>query len=214
MSVWNRILQLGFFGTILCICRRIYYYLLSKRYGFDIWHASAPFECRPYKAEVVKLADSVSVSSALEIGCGLGDIISRINVVKRVGVDIDPAVVFTAQKLNGRYCKFAVGELSDVQNLKQQCEGAVELLVMINWPHLLPWHQLFEHIQSIIDQIGVRYVLIDGINDSIHGYANYHRAECFGEIGEIVHAIPSSDGARVLYLIRACKPKQVSLMPN
>lgn len=206
----KRIFQLGFSGTLSCLHRKIYYYFLSLRYGFDPWHATAPFECRPYKAEVIRLADRVRVTSVLEIGCGLGDIISRIDADRRVGVDIDESVVFTAQKLYGSHCKFVVADLSDVENIRKQCEEGVDLLVMVNWPHLFPWFKLSEHIRNIIDQIGVRYLIIDGINSSVQGYAYYHGAECYEEFGEIVHAISSSDGARVIYLVRIDESSQVN----
>lgn len=201
MNPLRRIYQLGLFGTLTCLYRKTYFYYLARRYHFDAWHSTAPFECRPYKAEVVRLANSVGSASVLEIGCGLGDIISRVNAEKRIGVDIDQAVVCAARNLYGHLCKFEVSSLSDIETLRVECEAHVGLLIMVNWPHLLPWPELSAQIKSVIYCMKINYIVIDGINDSALDYAHHHGSQNFGQIGQIVKAVPASDGVRTLYLI-------------
>jgi len=65
---------------------------LRLLFGFDRWHASAPYSCRPYKELVVELANALQPSIAVEVGCGLGDIISRIKAADRFGIDSDHAL--------------------------------------------------------------------------------------------------------------------------
>jgi SAM-dependent methyltransferase len=187
----------------------MYFHYLAKRHHFDDWHSTAPFECRPYKAEVVKLANSVSAASVLEIGCGLGEIISRVNAERRIGIDINQAVVYAARNLYGNLCTFEVSSLTDIETLRVQCGAHVDLLIMVNWPHLLPWHELSTQIKSIIECMQIKHIVIDGISDVALDYAHHHGSQNFGQIGEIVKSVPASDGVRTLYLLDVRQPDQL-----
>ena len=200
MDMWHRISQLGFLGALRCLYKKIYFHYLSKKYGFDGWHATAPFECRPYKAEVVKLANTVRATSAVEIGCGLGDIISKVDAGRRLGVDIDQAVIRAARDLYGHSCAFEIGSLTDIKSL-QKCLRQSDLLIMVNWPHLFAWVELANYLRAVIECIGIQYLVIDGINASSHGYAYHHDLQDIEQIGEVVQAVQASDGARTLYLV-------------
>jgi SAM-dependent methyltransferase len=197
-----RLKRIGPRSLVLCAGKRIYFRILARRYRFSNWHASAPYECRPYKAEVVALANTVDPAVVLEIGCGLGEIISRVNCDSRYGVDLDAAVLEGARFLHGNACRFAVGSLSDGDALFQFVRDRVDLLILVNWPHRLSWPDLSSAVEKVIHGLGARYVLIDGIRPEVTGYANYHGRTRFEAWGEIACEKISSDGARVLYLVR------------
>lgn len=56
--------------------------ILHLIYGFDPWHITGTFHARPYKADVVRLCESVPHDCVVEIGVGLGDILGRVHAVK------------------------------------------------------------------------------------------------------------------------------------
>ena len=70
---------------------RLWLKALCRVFRFDPWHAAAPYSCRPYKSQVVALANSLRPAVALEIGCGLGDILSRVDARERIGLIVMPA---------------------------------------------------------------------------------------------------------------------------
>jgi len=56
--------------------------ILHLIYGFDPWHVTGNFHARPYKADVVRLIESVPHDRIVEIGVGLGDILGRVRAEK------------------------------------------------------------------------------------------------------------------------------------
>ena len=139
--------RLGFPKVFICLFQKIYYLALSKIFKFDVWHASAPFSCRPYKSEVVDLVNSLKSTSVIEVGCGLGDIISRINCSKCYGVDKDSNVINAARKINGNV-RYFVSDIGSVQRVID-CNETIELLIMVNWPHGVEWKNLSSSVLSI-----------------------------------------------------------------
>lgn len=85
-----------------CLFHRIYLTIIRLKFKFDPWHVSGNISCRTYKREVLSLVKSLGfINSAVEIGCGLGDLISNIDAPKRVGIDIDKNVINAAAFLHG-----------------------------------------------------------------------------------------------------------------
>lgn len=196
-----RLRQIGLRKAIICYVKKIVFRFLAYRFGFDGWHASAPFECRPYKQEVVDLANSVHPNCVLEIGCGLGEIVSRVDSRFRIGVDADAKVLAAARYLYGASCKFIVGSLGDTQNVEESVGDGADLVVLVNWPHGVEWSELRRQILKLVDLFRVSYLLVDGINASASGYKYHHSETEFADVGRVMRIVPSSDKIRTLYLI-------------
>jgi SAM-dependent methyltransferase len=198
----HRLMQLGFIGIANCFLGKIYLRLLSMVFKFDRWHTSAPYSCRPYKSEVVNAANNINPSSVLEVGCGLGEIVSKINSKKCFGIDRDAHVINAAIFLcRKKKIKFFVANLSDVQIISNNIGQNIDLLVLVNWPHGCPWSQLYDAVRNLINTLGVSSILIDGINPDVSGYSNYYGAKDFEQWGKIVNVTPLSDNVRSLYHI-------------
>src|ERR1700683_5160229 len=90
----------GVWAKFRCRVDRLGLGALRLLFGVDRWHASAPYSWRPYKELVVELANALEPSIAVEVGCGLGDIISRVNAVERFGIDSDARVIRAARFLH------------------------------------------------------------------------------------------------------------------
>ena len=65
----------------VCFYKRGLLWILHKVYNFNKWHVNAPFECRKYKKVLVSEINKLDIrNNAVEIGGGLGDILSRVKV--------------------------------------------------------------------------------------------------------------------------------------
>ena len=170
--------------------------------GFHKWHATAPYACRPYKSEVVDFVNNLKYDSVIEVGCGLGEIVSRVNCSKCYGVDRDNDVINAAKILSNRNnnIKYVVGELSSIHTLFYDNES-MDLLIMVNWPHGVKWRTLSSAVLAIVSKYGISSIIIDGIKVDKHDYANHYDESVFSEWGTVQSKIPLSDGVRYLYHI-------------
>lgn len=132
-------------------------FTLSRMYGFTAsWHP--PTSARPYRVVVAGLVNSLQPGVVCEVGCGLGSILSRIHAPRRVGFDIDPAVVKAAKLLRGRRIEFHEGGLAEV-SLPQ-----MDVLVLVNWIHELSPADLECHLAPLLGR--TRYLVLDAIDAS------------------------------------------------
>ena len=60
------------------------------------WHLNATYYVREYKGKVINICNffKSDVEYVIEIGCGLGELISRVNINNKIGIDIDKNVLF------------------------------------------------------------------------------------------------------------------------
>jgi SAM-dependent methyltransferase len=140
---------------------------LRLLFGFERWHARSPDSSRPYRQQLAALVNGLSPTCVVEVGCGLGGILSRIKADRRHGYDRDPAVIRAARLLHGRSVQFSVG------GFEQVGDRDVDVLIAVNWMHEFPPEQIERWILPLLP--AVRYLLVDAINPgSEGGYRYYH----------------------------------------
>jgi len=146
-------------------CRMQRAWLTAMRYvfRFDAWHADAPYACRVYKGCVVDLANSLRPTTVVEVGCGLGEILSRINARDRYGVDSDVRVIRAARFLHPRRIVWIHGTAA---GLDQRIGPAVliDCLIMVNWIHNLSPEELAATLAPLLPR--TRYVILDAVDQS------------------------------------------------
>ena len=194
--------KLGLKSVFICVIKKALFKLLQVYFDFNPWHASAPYECRPYKRDVVELANKVAPSCTIEIGCGLGEILARVDSFYRLGVDIEKEVINAAYFLYGKKCRFAEGSIDDVTKIAHIVDHPVDLLIMINWTHGIKWIDLSVSVMRLVERFNVDYILIDGIIPGNLGYPYYHGPDNFLLWGDFIETKLAADGVRMLYLIR------------
>mgnify|MGYP000377131843 CR=1 FL=1 len=199
ISRYRKIKSIGFISFIRYMFNRVYYAWLQKKYGFDKWHSATPFEARVYKKNVVQLASQLDVERVVEIGCGLGEIISRVDAKDRIGVDRESAVIEAARHLYKSKCKFYSIELSKFA--EEYPNDQFELLIMVNWIHEISWKDLSGSIKDIVATFNVKYLLVDSVDQAVGGFQNYHSKEQFSTLGPIVDMKLGLDFSRSIYLI-------------
>jgi len=150
---------------------------------------------------VVKLASSISMETVVEIGCGLGDIISHITAKERYGLDIDERVIRAAKKLYPVGIDFDVASLFNSNKIKNKCSN-IDLLIMVNWPHNVNINDICNAIDNLKSEIKLTYIIIDEIKQGIVGYKYNHTPGNLCLIGKIIDSVESFDGVRNLHLIK------------
>jgi len=148
-------------GGLRCRIERIWLKALRYIFQFDAWHANAPYACRPYKKSVVALANSLRLHTAVEIGCGLGDILSRVNAQTRYGVDLDPRVIRAAQFLHPRQIIWIAGPAA-ILDRKMAPSESIDCLIMVNWIHNLSSEELTGVLAPLLPR--TRYLILDAVD--------------------------------------------------
>jgi SAM-dependent methyltransferase len=172
---WGRARRADVSRKFRCRIDRLGLGALRLLFGFDRWHASAPYSCRPYKELVVELANALQPSIVVEVGCGLGDIISRVNAVDRFGIDSDLRVIRAARFLHGGRGFWIHDDGDRIQRVVPQ-ERTIDCLIMVNWIHNLSPERLSELLLPLLPR--TRYLILDAIDaDGPKSYRHKHDFE-------------------------------------
>ena len=178
------------------------YGILRTTYAFDEWHVLNMYELRGYKKEVVNIVNQLHPHVAVEIGCGLGEIISRIEAEQKIGVDIDKRVVRAARCLNWRkHILFMNGSFDVIKTLPL---SLIDSLIMINWLHRIPEERIKMELKELLRHMKIRYLVVDEILNGYNGYKYHH---VFGKSLEGIFVeckkVEDPEGIRKLVLLES-----------
>lgn len=140
--------------------------------GLDIkpWHLSGTYESRIYKQFIVKKLNSMHFDCVLDIGCGLGDIVSRVNVDSKykIGFDIDKRLKKAIKRIyNGKFNFFYDRE--ELNRYIDKC-GIRDLnnkvVIMVGFIYKLDESEAYNLIKNYIENLGSCILVIDITDDS------------------------------------------------
>ena len=109
--------------------------LLRVFFGYNSWHDSLYFQ-RNYAQKIVFHLNSRSIrSSALEIGCGTGDILRRCEYVKKIGLDRETEVLSALHFLS--YFRNRGGNIDTrkFNFVTDNLSGKFDTIILCNWIH-------------------------------------------------------------------------------
>ena len=172
--------------------------LLRLRFRFDKWHVHAADKPN-YVRLVTKYGNNVEGSKVLEIGCGLGNLVSNLNFQTRIGIDLNEEVVRAAKFLNKfqiRKVNYVVGSFGEASLFDD-----IDLLILINWIHRLNPSVLENEIRKLIkSSLKERaYMISEGVSH----YEYYHDRVFFEKFGDVVREELIDD--RQIFLIKLKK---------
>lgn len=179
--------------------------LLRQRYGFESWHVGAPYYLRPYKKVVIQTIEQYEPSIVVEIGCGLGDVISRVDCETRIGLDQSQGVVAAATRLHPN-SRFRQAQLDGAGAALAPLVPNVDVLVMVNWPHLLPMEEIQQSLALLRQTIPLHYLVIDGVHGEAASYRFRHSREDLESLGHIDQTVADIDDVRDLYVLDLSHP--------
>lgn len=162
----DKAVELGIGNILMCFVTRLRFRMLRARFHFDPWHCDGTWYCRPYQRVAVDMVNRVSPSVVVEVGCGLGEVISRVSAPIRTAFDLDRSVIDAARHLRGNAVQFQVGSWADVGR------GPIDVLVAINWIHSLSPEELSAALTLFEGRVS--YFLLEGITVGQEGYAHCH----------------------------------------
>ena len=159
--------RLGIGRAIRIAVDRALLRLLQRLYGFHPWHTEAPLSARGYRRDVARLVNALHPQTVVEVGCGLGSILSLIDASVRVGYDLDAGAIRAARAIRSRRIRFIEGDLSAV------AESAIDVLILVNWIHEISPAALEAALLPLLPR--TRYLVLDAVDsDGPAGYAYKH----------------------------------------
>ena len=170
MSLIKKILNKSF----QCYMDILYLKALRFIYKFDSWHAVSSYSCRKYKKQLIEIINNIENKNivTVEIGCGLGDIISRVDSENRFGFDFDMGATKASSILH-KNTVFSNGSFEDVVLLNKN----IDLLILVNWIHNISMKELEYNIELIDSNNRIKFIIVDEVFKSIKGY-KYHHPLC------------------------------------
>ena len=177
------------------------YFALCSLFSVDRWHARVVRENCGYFARVRAMHGQLAPDVTVEVGCGLGEILSGLDSALRVGVDRDPHVLRLAHLLRGRSIRFLLAEdfPAGVVGLQSQSRGC---LVMLNWLHSCEQALALQLMTGYVRACGASFVLFDIIHQAAAGYRHKHEAGYFTALGQVENVEDAGDGIRSLVTLR------------
>lgn len=145
---------------------------LQRRFRFDDWHLIPLYYKKTYALDIIQYINDNTESfgnCAIEIGCGLGDIIGNLVCRDRVGYDLCPKVI-NAARIEHRDCDFVVGTFDAVTG------KSIDWLIAVNFIHNIAPDELRNIFSGLIAQNQVRNIVVDSVSGA---YAYTHN---FNEI--------------------------------
>ena len=194
------------FHKLICLFERAHLRIIFK--GDDIyqWHIQAPYHCREYKIDAVKIINSLKPGIVIDIGCGLGDVISRIDInpKNKFGFDKDKRLGPAIQKLYRSKSNFLFFSNEDlmkktIKNKLPNSKGPL-VITMLNFLHFTPEKKLSEYINSYRELFGPLILVIDGIERISHEFP-YAHSTLLSHQHKVIYFSKNIDQIRSLYCI-------------
>lgn len=161
---------------------------LAWIFRLDDWH-TLPLSLKRYAQGIIAFLNKAgNRESCLEIGCGLGDIIRRLNFRERIGLDSQNQVLRAARFLS--LLSFQRGiRYKGFTFPVDPIEGKFDALVLVNWIHNIePEILKLKITQYYLDNLKVGgYMIIDTVRHD--GYRYGHKISFLTSdiVCEIIH---------------------------
>ena len=146
----------GFLISIRILIDILALRFLRVFYGFHPWHAAAPISARPYRQTVAHMVNELKPEVVVEVGCGLGAILSLIQAKSRYGFDLDEGAIRAAKILRSKAIAFTKGDISCIGDYK------IDVLILVNWIHEISPEQLESWVRPLLPR--TKYLLLDAID--------------------------------------------------
>ncbi|WP_288260276.1 hypothetical protein [uncultured Prochlorococcus sp.] len=152
------------------------------------------------------MVNSFEFDNAIEIGCGLCEIISRINCKQKIAIDLDQNIINACKFIFKDKINLIKGSIFDNDLYIKEFESkkfSRNILICINWPHEYEFNKFQNAIKLFSIKYKVNYLIIDLINNNTNNHYKYvHTKNDLFKIGKILSSKKISNSLRSIYLIK------------
>ena len=153
-SKYNVLRLKKIFKLIRIIFSRIVLRVLSFGLKVPKWHLNATFESRYYKRMVIKISNIYKANFVIEIGCGIGEILGRLNASQKYGFDINKDTLILCKRLNKNIKTIHNDIMSNNQKILEIINSSEKdetiLIIMVNWLHEYSEIKVKKMLESIL----------------------------------------------------------------
>ena len=141
--------------------------VLRLFFRFERWHLS-PLESRPYARDIVDHINSENLTfRVVEVGCGLGEIISATKANFRTGLDTSDRVISAAKFLHfHKQIDFKIGTFEDIEGHE------IDYLILVNFTHSISPSKLKISLNKVSELNFVKHLIVDEV--TLEGYQFHH----------------------------------------
>ena len=157
-------------ATYNCFRLRLYFFLLCLIFKFNKWHFRSTYYCSPYKKSVVDIINkNISKSDiVVEVGCGIGEIIRRINCRTRIGIDRCVNVINAAKFYNRKEnINFISGSFNSINS-------TFDHILLLNFTHEIPENKLIRILKAMISKHNPKTIFIDSYHNHYFKHLRHH----------------------------------------
>lgn len=143
-------------------------FVLQPIYKYPKWH-NTPIERKQYALDTLEFINGKLIpdnSTIVEVGCGKGDIISRIHGHRLIGYEPDETILKFARKIH-KNVEFRTGMFSDVR------ESPIDLCIAVNVLHCIEPKELKRSFDSVFANCDVKAFVVDALRN-IEGTSYLH----------------------------------------
>ena len=200
-----RIFCKKFYFKFRCLMQRFYYRFKFRNYDIYKWHLNGTFFCRSYKIKTLEIINNLNPKIYIDIGCGLGEILSRVKIQssRKIGYDIDLRLKNLIPILFKKDFQFFTDENSlykYVRNLDYSKDDVI-IISMLNFIHNISESNLIEIIENYHKNLGKYFLIIDNIFVDSKVYKFDHHYFLINHRG-LLKYWPKVDNLRSLYCIK------------
>ena len=185
------------------------YRLLQLSYGYDSWHNYA-YQRKPYAVDIVSFINRIEhINSAVELGCGTGDIIRRLKLSRRYAGDIDTRCLRSLAFYN-----IFSKNRKKIETFQYEC-GAISLaekfdiIIMCNWLHNIEPTKIENEFRILIDKhlTPGGYLIFDAVNND--GYKYFHDINSFTIFQNMSsQTVNVYENGRIIYCVQKVKSSE------
>jgi SAM-dependent methyltransferase len=196
---------MNFKNKILYCITKILYKKIHKIYNFneELVNLELNFYNDVYKKHVINFAQLIKPETVLDLGCGLGEITSRVIAKKVLGVDNNNNVLNAAKHLNPNV-NFYFADFTIVKSifwvLQKNNFKSIDLLILTSNFHLYDTNTVLATLRKINDRFPIKYLIIDGVKRLPTDNIRYYHGDNIHLFGKVI-ASNDEDIRRTLYLI-------------
>jgi len=159
------------FYFVICKLDRIRRKKLRKKYNFGEWHDISFFD-KQYAIDIVDFINCLATlenwkENAVEIGCGIGDIIGNLKMRKKTGIDCSEEAL---RCLKNQYptVDCILGSFEQIDKIV----GKVDVLIAVNFIHGIAPDELKRNLDRILKKCDVKCIVLDCVKGE--GYKYFH----------------------------------------